>query len=385
MDMKLPLLLTIAMGMSVLAQEQQKTLLPLPPFHESWTAEEQAAIVQFSEHLESFLKNHKLDSDTVPAVVPYLHSAVSSGACRPSSENDDILARLAAMIDEADAMMLFLKRGENVNAVLNNEDSLIPVSLASEVIWAEGLISTRQSAADRVALMQELQKMGWDPHTHAQSVIFAMPILCAEHQDVSPLFEWFFSLNYELTAEQEHTIYNVLLIADGCTPIVKRLVEQGKIAVNEPIGAGFLLPLQEVCSKPLFDKEINLDTLELLLAAGADPNLILVEEDSGGSSEEYDPDGYEEDDLPRDDMAGFSTPIEMIFDHYRSELSDGNKKREKNYLAAIDLLLIYGAELDIEEDEYNDEDAESAAYTEVRKRLDMTPEQLLADFKKLTE
>lgn len=383
--MKLPLLLTLAMGMSVFAQEQPKSLLPLPPFHESWTAEEQAAIVQFCEHLETFCRNELLNKEEIPLIISHLHAVVSTGTCPATTTDGDTMARVAAMVDEADAMMLFLRRGENVNAVLSNTDPMMPMSLASEVIWAEGLIGTRQSAADRVALMQELQKMGWDPHTHAESVIFAMPLLCAEHQDVSPLFNWFFSLNYKLTAEQKHSIYNALLIADGCTPIVQRLVEQGEIAVNEPIGEASLLPLQQVCSKPIFDKEINLSTLELLLAAGADPNLILVEEDTGTGSDEYDPDGYEEDDLPRDDMAGFSTPIEMVFDHYRSELSEGNKKREKNYLAAIDLLLIYGAELDIEEDEHNDEDAESTAYTEVRKRLNMTPEQLLADFKRLTE
>lgn len=357
--------------------------MPLPPFHESWSAEERAVIVRFSERLEAFFKNELLNKADLPAVAPHLHSVITTGTCLPSSADGDTLARLAAMIDEAEAMMLFLQRGEDVNAVLLSDEALLPVSFASEVIWAESLISTRQSAAERVQLLLKLQEMGWNPQTHAQSVIYAMPLLCAESRDVSPLYEWFFSLNYELTPEQEATLYNALLISDGCTLIVKRLLEQGKFAVNEPLGEG-LLPLQQVCAKPLFEKVINLDTLELLLSAGADPNLILVEEDFPADNEEYDPHGYEEDDLPRDDMDGFSTPIEMLFDHYRSELSEGNSKREKNYLAAIDLLLIYGAELDIEEDEYDDEEAESSAYAEVRKRLHMTPAELLSDFKRLT-
>ena len=48
-------------------------------------------------------------------------------------------------------------------------------------------------------------------------------------------------------------------------------------------------------------------------------------------------------------------------------------------------MLLHDAELDIEDDECNDEDAESTAYAEVRKRLEMTPEQLREDFERLTE
>ena len=84
-------------------------------------------------------------------------------------------------------------------------------------------------------------------------------------------------------------------------------------------------------------------------------------------------------------MGSFSTPIEIVFDQYRSDASERNHKRESNFLAAIDLLLLHDAELDIEDDECNDEDAESTAYAEVRKRLEMTPEQLREDFERLTE
>lgn len=384
--MKLPVFISLAMAMSTVAQEAPKTLLPLPLFHESWSEEDRAIVVRFTEALEEHLKTMKLHESDIPIVASYLHAVVSSGVCKDSFDDGDTLARLAAMLDDAEAMSLFLKKGENVNAVLNASDDefLIPVSLASEVIWAKNLISTELSAAQRVEQMQALQSMGWDPQLHAQSVIYAMTILAVEHQDVSPLFEWFFSLNYELTQEQEASLYWALLVADGCTPIVRRFVEEGKIELNQPIGDKGLLPLQRVCSEPFFEKQINLDTLEYLLSAGADPNLMLADEDSTDGNVEYDPDGYEEDDLPRDDMAGYSTPIELVFDHYRSELSEGNHAREKNYLAAIDLLLLYGAELDIEEDECGDEEAESSAYAEVRKRLEMTPEQLNADFEKLT-
>ena len=46
---------------------------------------------------------------------------------------------------------------------------------------------------------------------------------------------------------------------------------------------------------------------------------------------------------------------------------------------------MYGAELDIEEDEHDDEAVESPVYNEVRKRLNMSHEELEADYSRIRE
>lgn len=383
--MKLPAF--FALTLCALAQDAPKTILPLPDFHESWTEQEQATLTQFATHLDQFRQEQQFEKDEWGKIAQYLHSVVTGGSCKAQFDDDgDTLARIAAMVDESDAVRLFLKRGENVNAVHHSDSADMPVTLASEVIWAEGLISTKQTAAERVALLQELQAAGWDAALHAPSVIFALPIVClCEAQDVSPLVEWFLTLNYNMDEEQKNRFYSALLVANGCTHLVKKFVEDGFIKLNEPLY--HLLPLQHVCEKPMFDKVIPLDTLEYLLQAGADPNLILADEETEDDGT-YDPDGYEADDQPRDDMAGFSTPIEMLFDYYRFDIAwDESSARKKalSVLAAMDLLLLHGAELEIEHDEYDDEAAESEAYAETRKRLQMTDAELEADYKKLRD
>ncbi len=394
--MKLPILLSLAFMLNATAQDTatvaptQPELLPLPAFHESWSAENKEIITQFAERLSLLLKD--FDNGLPPSpedaavwsrFVTALHHAVSKGEVAASFEGDG-LARWAAMVDNAAAVRLFIEKGESTDTGIDCGIAGQHTVLAQEVIWSESLIHTHQTAAERVELLEWLKSKGWAPATQMQQLQFAISIvgLC-ENQDVSPLYEWFLALQPQLNEEESATFYRSLLVADGCTPIVQRMVEAGKIQLNEPLD--FKLPLQIVCEKPLFDRVANLRTLQYLLEAGADPNLMMAYEDEASDNGEYDPDEYETDDLPRDDMEVFSTPIEIIFDRYRSELNEGNTKNEANLLAAIDLLLLHGAELDIEDDEYDDEEAESTAYAEVRKRLEMTPEQLRADFKRLTE
>lgn len=387
--MKLPILFALAFTMGASAQDAPKQMLPLPPFHESWSEQDKVTLTRLSEHLERFRQDLLVHDDDWPVLTQYLHSVVSSGECKAQFDDDgDTMARIAAMVDEADAVRLFLKRGEDINAVLHIENATAPVSLASEVIWAERLISTKQTAAERAALMQELQAAGWDSALHAPSVIFAIPIAClCESQDVSPLVEWFLTLNYEMNEEQKESFLAALVVAEGCTAILQRFVEDGSIKLNEPLGE--LLPLQHICKAPMFDKTIQLDNLEYLLKSGADPNLMLAYED-GEDDGKYDPEGYEEDDCPRDDMDGFSTPIEMLFDYYRFDMAWGEQNavtrhKSLHVLAAMDLLLMHGAELEIELDECDDESAESNAYAETRKRLQMSKAELEADYQKLRE
>ena len=387
--MKLPILLAgLCATASATEQSQPLPLSPLPSFHESWSDGEIQLISAFANRIDRFLLDNHADTDNQRATEIYsrfrqaLHQAIATGKVEPSFQGDT-MARWAAMVDDDLAVQVFIGHGEDPHARYYIEDLELESGLVQEVIWAKNLTG-HASMFDRIQLLNWLKSKGWDPVADQDLVVHAISLaLLAEPNNMEPLLKWFFEQSIELKEEQKSHFYRGILVADGSLPYLKQLVEKGEIPLNEPIDD--LLPLQTVCSWTFLEKQINLDNLAYLLEAGADPNLILAEEDGIADTGNYDPEGYEEDDLPRDDMGSFSTPIEIIFDQYRSDASERNHKRESNFLAAIDLLLLHDAELDIEDDECNDEDAESTAYAEVRKRLEMTPKQLREDFERLTE
>lgn len=391
--MKLPILLASLCAAAYAAEQAQpQPLLPLPDFHESWSDGEKDIIRGFVESLERTLVESSYsvtDEDSLKRYTAFraaLHHAIATGKIEPSF-GGDTLARWAAMNDSHEAVKVFVGIGEDPHARYYIEELDLESGLVQEVIFAKGLTYPTH-LCNRVALLNWLKDKGWDPAKDAELIEHAVAVaLMAENQDMSELLDWFYAQGLELTQEQKDLLHQSIIVAQGGLSTLKRLVEQGDIKLNEPIND--LLPLQIVCSWHIMDKAINLDNLEYLLQAGADPNLIMGyddEEDDG----EYNQEGYEEDDLPRDDMKGFSTPIEIVFDDYRfhEEFNDADKvacKKALHFQAAVDLLLMYGAELDIEEDEHDDEAVESPVYNEVRKRLNMSHEELEADYSRIRE
>ena len=394
--MKLSLLLLALLSLPVLAEQpstaqkvqhstQRVKLLPLPQYHESWTQQEQDIINEFVARIVNFHNTNELISIN-DADIKYIHHVISSGKVE-ASFSEDTLARVAAMVDHLDAARLFLEKGEDPNTCSKQKDVVNPICLAQEVIWSESLVNIHHSAEERIQFLEWMRSKGWEPALQNASIIQAIIIAAhAEAQDVSPFFRWLKEQNFDKTTYYVEEFYRAALLGTGCHGIVQELVEQGCFKLNEPLME--LLPLQHVCTRPLFDKIINPDTLEYLLQAGADPNLMLAYDSDEHHDGEYKAEDFEEDDQPTDDMVAFSTPIEIVFDSYRFDLVYANdtpadKKRINSYLLAIDILLLHGAELEIEEDEAGDEDTESAAYAEVRKRLQMTAEELRADAEQL--
>lgn len=400
--MKRSLFLLAFLTLPVLAQQsstspliqrssQRVKLSPLPQYHESWTPQQQAIINDFVASLEKFWEPDMAELQKDALCIEFiktLHQAISCGEVKPSFSNDSI-ARFAAMVDHLEAVKLFIEKGEDPNTTKMNKEYNFPLCLAQEVIWCESLINIHHSAEERVQVLEWLKSKGWKPELQLESILKAIEITAmAENQDVSPFFRWLNDQNFNKTSIYTDDFYRAALIGHGCRSIVQELVEQGCFKLNEPIQE--MLPLQHVCTRPLFDKIINTDTLEYLLQAGADPNLMLAYDSDDHHEGEYKVEDFEEDDQPTDDMVAFSTPIEILFDCYRYDLVYANetpadKNRINSYLLAIDILLLHGAELEIEEDEAGDEDAESAAYAEVRKRLNMTAEELRADAESLRQ
>ena len=400
--MKLPILFLALLSLPVIAQQSSTTpsiqrstqrvkLSPLPQYHESWTPQQQAIINDFVADLEKLWEPDiaELQKDALCIeFIKNLHQAISSGEITPSFA-DDTIAKFAALVDHLEAVKLFIEKGEDPNTTKKNKEYNFPLCLAQEVIWSESLINIHHSAEERVQVLEWMKSKGWKPELQLESILKAIEITAmAENQDVSPFFRWLNDQNFNKTSIYTDDFYRAALIGHGCRSIVQELVEQGCFKLNEPVLD--MLPLQHVCSRPLFDKIINTDTLEYLLQAGADPNLMLAYDSDEHHEDEYKVEDFEEDDQPADDMVAFSTPIEILFDSYRYDLIYANetpidKKRINSYLLAIDILLLHGAELEIEEDEAGDEDAESAAYAEVRKRLNMTAEELRADTETLRQ
>ncbi len=391
--MKLPLLLSSLCAASYAAEQAQpQSLLPLPDFHESWSDGEKDLIRCFAEGIEqtisetSALPTTKKDLERYAAFRAALYHAITTGKV-DSSFKGDTLARWAAIIDNNEAVKVFVGLGEDPHARYYIEELELESGLVQEVIFAKGLTCPTSLLCDRVALLNWLKEKGWEPAKDAELIGYAVTLaLMAENQDMSELLDWFYAQGLGLTQERKDFLHQSIIVAQGGLSALKRLVEQGDIKLNEPIND--LLPLQIVCSWHIMDKSINLDNLEYLLQAGADPNLILGYEDAEDDGE-YNQEGYEEDDLPRDDMKGFSTPIEIVFDDYRfhAEHDETEQARKKalHFQAAVDLLLMHGAELDIEEDEHDDEAVESPVYDEVRKRLNMSHEELEADYNRIRE
>ncbi|MBR1997030.1 MAG: hypothetical protein IJ993_01310 [Akkermansia sp.] len=369
---------------------QKRNLLPLPDFHESWTEAEVQCIKSFAAKFSHFydkqpFANHAKE-DLYPFIC-YLHQVITTGevnATFGTADAPDTLARYAAIVDDLDAVKLFISKGENPATSARHADFDTEFCLAQEIIWSETLTVLNHTAEERIALLEWLKTQGWNPQVNQNSIIFAVCVAAmAEHQNVLPLFEWINNQQFEQTAIITDHYMQAALHGVGATPVVRQLVEMGALPLNEPLLD--LLPLQHICSHPLLENIINLDTLQYLLEAGADPNLMLADETVEHPDAEYRQEDFEAEDTPLEGIDSYATPIERIFDSYRFDMvyaneTETDKKRIKSYLAAIDLLLLHGAELDIEEDEAGDEDAESAAYAEARKRLRMTPEQLRADY-----
>lgn len=375
---------------------QYLPLLPLPEFHESWNDEEKAILLQLAQTIhDDFSQQQDTDVEELLAddVAPIwnkfqiaYHRAVKEGVIEDSFGESDTFARWAAMHDQFEAVKFFIEKGESISAcyeyTILSMSAPSPSCLAQEVIWGKSLTESAHSAEERVEMLQWLQSKGWDPLVNASSVTYAITVLCmADPMNVSALLDWYFSTGIQPDEENEKAnLYRAILQAHGGTASVQKLVEQGEILLNGTIDD--LLPLQIACQPCLLQDVFRIDTLKYLLEAGADPNLIVAYDYA--QETDYSEEAFEDEDVPNADLDGFSTPIEIIFDNYRYNTIEGKHHNDKAYLAAIDLLLLHGAELEIEEDEANDEDVESPAYAEVRKRLQMTDDELQADYECLT-
>lgn len=367
--------------------QSSEFILPLPCYHESWTQEEKEILLQFIFKLER--QFHAKFTPCELAGLPLyrqlrnsLHQSVRDGVME-QFVNGDSLCRWAAAEEDFDALKLFVLKGADSNISYQTTcfDSTYTLSLIDSLLFPHTNGVWTHSAAERLEMIQWLTEHGFKLEQYPEELTRAVIKLCLyKTEDIAPIVEWYFSLKTEIPEDLQHKLYAAVISAEGCTHIVKQLVEAGKIALNEPLAANDMLPLQILFTH--YIHTINLPTLEYLLSAGADSNLHIGYEDDTNESDEYSPEGYEEEDKPNDELSGFSTPIELAFDLYRI-YGDVDMVFAPTILAAIDLLLYYGAELEIEEDEAGDEDAESPIYAEVRKRLEMTKEELMEDYLKL--
>lgn len=386
--MKLPITLVCALTSAAVAQEapaspQQEPAavtpsvklkhVKLPVFHESWTESERAVISDFAAKLDKAMSTEEIAQlkDFMPAAA-YLSKVVESGKLEKSFDNGDTLCRLAAMFDHFEAMRLFVERGEDVNSTLTVHHFQSGIGL--EVLMCIDGFDPSHTALQRVEQLVWLTEKGWDPQKQLDTLRTAISFVAIlEPHNVAPLVQWYIE---QVRVPQEEIAH--LIHGEGCTDMVKQWIENDIIAVNEPLED--MLPLQCLCQFVSFSGRINLHTLELLLNSGADPNLIVAYEDTEEDSAEYDNDAYESEDGSVPEAASFSTAAEMVVDSYLNNLPKNNRRRAAKFcLAALDLLLIHGAELDnLDDDEEVMVDAR-----EITKRLSMSKEELQADYEKL--
>ena len=367
--------------------QSSEFILPLPCYHESWTQEEKEILLQFIFKLERQF-HAKFKPRELAGLPVYrqlrnsLHRAMRDGVIE-QFVNGDSLCRWAAAQEDFDALKLFVLKGAecNISYQATFADSTYSVSLIDSLLIPHTSGNSTHTAAERLEMIQWLTEHGFKLEQYPEELTGAVIKLCLyKTEDIAPIVEWYFSLKTEIPKDLQHKLYAAVISAEGCAHIVKQLVEEGKIALNEPLAENDMLPLQVLFTH--YIHTINLPTLEYLLTAGADPNLHIAYEDDTNASDEYSPEGYEEEDKPNDELSGFSTPIELAFNLYRI-YGDVDPVFAPTILAAIDLLLYYGAELEIEEDEAGDEDVESPIYAEVRKRLEMSQKELMEDYLKL--
>lgn len=360
------------------SSKPEAELAALPDFHESWTDDERAVLKRFADYIKEF---------PLPEVYKNgFHQVITTGRCEKHLSNGDLLARIAAMYDDFEAMCLFIERGEDANtpALKMNDESLC--DLAAEVIWSKNLgLNTpiTHTAAQRVEKLEWLRSKGFKPAEHAEVIMFALGISCrVESQDISPLIEWCLR---ELPlqgdgSETEVTFIESVLQATGGSHIVKRLIENGILKVNEPLGD--YLPLQHICQWELGSKSVNLETLQVLLESGADPELIVVDEEEGDDSVEYNQDDYEEEDAPNQELDAFASAAEMLCEII---LYSEDNNHSTTRLVALDLLLLYGAKPEIPEIDDDTPDEIENKLRDITKRLKMSKKELQEDLQGLRE
>ena len=389
--MKLPIILACALGAVATAQDSAEvnsqaapaettysvnlTHVKLPLFHESWSETERLVITDFANKLDKAMSMEEVSQmkDFLP-VVTYLSKVVETGVVEKRFDNGDTLCRLAAMFDHFEAMRLFVERGEDVNSSVTVHD--FQSGLGVEVVMCKDSFEPSHLAMQRVEQLVWLTEKGWEPQKQLETLRAAISLVAVlEPHNVAPLVQWYIE---QVRVPQDEIV--ALMHGEGCTDMVKEWIENDIFAVNEPLRD--MLPLQNLCQFVSFSGRINLHTLELLLNAGADPNLILAYEEGEDDSAEYDNAAYESEDGSVAGADTFSTAAEMVVDSYLNNLDklpNGAKARaEKFCLAAVDLLLLHGAEL-----EPTDDDGEECYDEALMNRLNMSKEELRADYEKL--
>lgn len=362
-------------------------ILPLPDFHESWTQEEKDVLNNFARTVEQQFRSRFRSSvlpspaTKLPAYTRFrdnLHQGVKNGYFAPKFSDGDSFCRWAAEEGDFEALKLFVQKGADSNVSFC--EHAYQYSLIHSLLIGNLNQAPSHSSAEQLDMIHWLVDHGYKLELYPTELTYAVIALCLyRSEDIAPIVEWYFSINPEVPEELRNELYHAVLLAQGCTTVLKQLVEEGKIALNEPMAVNDLLPLQTLFTQSV--PTIHLPTLEYLLSAGADPNLHIGYEEDANESDEYSPEGYEEEDKPNEALTGFSTPIELAFDLYL--IYGSHEAIAHPLLAAIDLLLYYGAELEIEEDSAGDEDEDSPIYAEIRKRLQMDKEELMQDYLKL--
>lgn len=190
----------------------------LPPFHESWTPAEQAAVREFAARWAKLaaLRRQTLNADMrrthmahAEQVRKALHAAVRTGNAGVGMEYGETLARVAAYVACPMAAKAFVAHGSNpMQALSDGTDSLSELLTAvvelicssdRDICEPENGGAAAPTDAQRVGVLQWLVERGTDLKPAAESIWVACALsMMAGHELTS---EWV--LSQDLPAPQE--------------------------------------------------------------------------------------------------------------------------------------------------------------------------------------
>ena len=310
-----------------------------PDFHESWTAGERAAITEFDRYLRQDLARDTTCSiqnwyDMLNAgfggtrsvgliehlsgayaakqiadpISGMLHQIAESGDARETgtvSYEDThgftpaIVAGLTAHLDALEALV---RHGANPNAqtyhqaneFTNPMDGDTPLS---PTINGQFINGRRLPWEPRRQTAEFLLEQGADLNSagrmHALSC--AMPIILRQQEGATP---WLWAIEHGMKVQHEYVAS--VMSYPAAQPLLERVLREKRVDVNDVSGKITMLQaLVKILVYP-FDEErwqddqveeIMLPRLNMLLTAGADPNLIPTSAEPqrpGESDEEYD-------------------------------------------------------------------------------------------------
>ena len=330
---------------------------PLPEFHESWTPEERAALIQFDTYLtagglkeelrtaqKGFDMSLSLIREILTGETPVedtwdgvcdecallvgenamgkpmhreLAEIVKSGSAArkplsiPRTELYDTPARLALYTGHAETAKALVKHGADTNFYCEaNKESLLSCLLGNRSLKGAHPLSLKE----RLSLADWLVEQGADVHRLRESLQFCR-ILSPKDGDV--ILRWLFAHGFGTEPfENGNPVYQFLHIPEDMA-FWKEMFASGKLSLNA--ADGNKTPLQVLC-KEISSKE-HADMLEWMLRNGASPNISAQQEGL----------------FPQEQ------PLEFLIDRFK--YSEDDDEETPHLFRAIRLLRQYGAAL----------------------------------------